>query len=136
LAIACKKIRLICPKDISHDRFIGIAKVKQSWLLNAGGELISIIDKCSSVTESPNDMNEIVCIDCNVRARIFSNCDEGYLIEYLDCGKTPKVADMCEIDDFMGQAGSYGDYIDRLGYEGQSLVVQTAEGECRVTRLF
>ena len=63
-------LKITCPNNKSHKKFITNAHVVQEWLVNKKGEFDKVINDCVEVTHSPNRDNSFQCNICKVEAKI------------------------------------------------------------------
>jgi hypothetical protein len=54
-------LKITCPKNSKHDRFITTAHVMQEWKVDNNGELVTVTDNSLQVTHFPEEGNLFTC---------------------------------------------------------------------------
>lgn len=56
-------MRVICPNNKEHKKFVTVAHVMQDWVVDENGYFLECIDECSQVVHGPDKDN---CWNCEI----------------------------------------------------------------------
>jgi hypothetical protein len=62
-------LKITCPNNKSHKKFITLAHVVQEWAVDQDGELLEVTNDCVQVTHSPDKDDLFQCDICEAEAK-------------------------------------------------------------------
>jgi len=55
-------LKITCPKNAKHNRFVTTAHVMQDWIIDKDGNFVRCLNECVLVDKGPEKGNYFTCI--------------------------------------------------------------------------
>lgn len=62
-------MKITCPNNKDHNRFVVTAHVTESWLVDEGGLFVEAFDDDNEVVHRPDADDLYTCIDCDAEVK-------------------------------------------------------------------
>ena len=72
-------LKITCPNNKKHNRFMTTAHVTQDWIVNENGDYVKVLNECVQVDKLPEYGNLFTCI-CKTKGQI---CHTQAIVEEI-----------------------------------------------------